>query len=215
VIQASEQLVPVKLDAEKEGKEVVQKYKSHVRGYPTILFLNSAGEVEGKIGGFLPPEGFAPEMKKFLDLHTEFPKAQAKYKAGDRSLPTLSKLIWAYSARNEGDKAEELLPEAEKADGGKLSVDMAKAYNAVGDYHQLAERFEPAVGYFRKAAKSSNADEVTYALISIASCYLSEGKLEPAAKELRALIALPNATPSYKKQAEDLLKRIESAPKQP
>ena len=161
----------------------------------------------------MPPEGFAPEMKKYIELHTEFPKAQAKYKAGDRSLPTLAKLIWAYAGRNEGEKAESLLPEAEKAAGGKVNVDMAKAYNAVGDYHQLAERYDKAIPYFRKATKGGDADETTYALISIASCYLSEQKLEPAAKELRALVALPNATPSYKKQAEQMLKGIEQAQK--
>lgn len=204
-------MVPVKLDAEKEGKPVAQKYKEHVKGFPTILFLNNQGEVEGKIGGYMPPEGFAPEMKKFIDLHTEFPKAEAKYKAGDRSLSTLAKLVWGYAGRNQGAKAEALLPDAEKAANGKVTLELAKAYNAVGDYHQLEERYEKAVPYFRKAAKSSDATEVTYALISIASCYMSEQKLEEAAKELRALIAMPDATPTYKKQAEQMLKGIEGA----
>jgi Thioredoxin-related protein len=207
------------LDAEKEGKDVAQKYG--VRGYPTILFLNNQGEVEGKIGGYMPPEGFAPEMKKYVDLHSEFPKAEAKYKAGDRSLATLSKLVWGYAGRDKGDKAEALLPEAEKAANGKVTPDLAKAYNAVGDYHQTANRFDKAISLFRKATKSDDPDAVTYAKISIAVCYLSQmnpqnldqQKLGLATKELKEIVAMPNATPAYKKQAEQMLKQVEAAQK--
>jgi tetratricopeptide (TPR) repeat protein len=170
--------------------------------------------VEGKIGGYMPPEGFAPEVKKFTSLHADFPKAEEKYKSGDRSIGTLTTLILGYAGRDKGDKAEELLPEAEKAAEGKVTPDLAKAYNAVGDYHQAAERFDKAIGYFRKAAQGSDADQTTYAKISIAVCYLSQQNLDAGAKELRELVAMPNATPAYKEQAQQMLKQIEAAQKQ-
>ena len=43
MIQLTGQFVPVKLNAEKDGKAAKDKY--HVQGYPTILFINAAGEV--------------------------------------------------------------------------------------------------------------------------------------------------------------------------
>jgi tetratricopeptide (TPR) repeat protein len=199
-------LVPVKLDAEKEGKDVAKKYG--VGGFPTILFLNSAGDVEGKIGGYMPPDSFEPEMTKYIKLHTVFPKAEAAYKAGKRDASTLAMLVYGYAGRNQGEKAEKLLPDAEKAAGGKVTTDLAKAYNAVGDYHQMANRFEPAIGYFRKATKSSDANEVTYARISIAVCYASDNKREEAIKELKALVAMPDATPAYKQQAQQMLQQL-------
>lgn len=204
-------MVPVKLDAEKEGKTVAQKYG--VTGYPTILFLNTEGEVEGKIGGYMPPDGFAPEMQKYISLHSEFPKVEAKYKAGDRSVPTLSTLSWAYAGRGNSAKAEELLGQAEKASTGTVTSALAKAYNAVGDSYQEKQQFAKAIGFFTKAEKSTDADAVTYARISVAVCYLSQNKLDQGASELKALIAMPNATPTYKKQAEEMLKQVEALQK--
>jgi thioredoxin-related protein len=210
VIRASRGLLAVRVDAEKDGKEFVRKYSEYIHGYPTILFLNAEGELEGKIAGFLPPDGFAPEMYKFIDLHNRFPKAEAKYGSGDRSLSTLATLVCGYAARDHGDKAEELLEAAEKAADGDVCEKLARAYNAVGDHHQLSNRFARAVPFFRKATKSTDPVEVTYARISIASCYLSERKYEAAAKELKVLLAMPNATPAYRKIAEQMLKNIEA-----
>lgn len=209
VIQASENLVPVKLDAEREGRAVAQRYRKHIGGYPTILFVNVGGEVEGRIGGFLPPDHFAPELRKYLVLHVEFPKVEARYRSGDRSAATLAMLAWAYAGRGNGNKAETLLAEAEKESVGKVTAELAKAYNAVGDYHQFADRFDTAVGYFRKAAKTNDPAEKTYALISIASCYITDKRPRLAIPALKALVSMPKATPAYKKQAEEMLKQVE------
>ena len=205
-MQASEQLVPVRLDAEKEGKDVAKKYG--VTGYPTILFLNTSGDVEGKIGGYMPPESFAPEMTKYIKLHSEFPKVLAKYNGGDHSEATLATLAWAYSGRGNAAKGEEFLGLAEKAAKGTVTPELARAYNAVADHYQESNQFAKAIPYFEKAERSSDADATTYARISIAVCYLSQQKNAEGIKELKAVVAMPNATPSYKKQAEDMLKQL-------
>jgi len=62
VLELSNKFVCVKIDADKD-KDLASKYK--VRGYPTIIFLNSQGKMIGNITGYLPAKDFARLMKKF------------------------------------------------------------------------------------------------------------------------------------------------------
>ena len=57
MIKLAAQLVPLKVNAEKEGKDLAKKYD--VRGFPTILFLTAEGDIMGRIGGYMPPTEFA------------------------------------------------------------------------------------------------------------------------------------------------------------
>lgn len=62
VIEASQDFIPLKLNAEKEGRSLARKHG--VRGYPTILFFDHTGKVVGRIGGYLKPAPFAATMKR-------------------------------------------------------------------------------------------------------------------------------------------------------
>lgn len=64
VQQAMERLVPVKLDAEKDGRQDAARYG--VRGYPTVVFANSAGEEVARIPGYLEPTAFLEELEDVL-----------------------------------------------------------------------------------------------------------------------------------------------------
>ncbi len=60
----STNFVCVKIDADK-NKSLTQKYG--VSGYPTTVFLDSSGKKIGNIGGYLPPDGYEREMKKYIN----------------------------------------------------------------------------------------------------------------------------------------------------
>lgn len=60
VRQALARFVPVRLDAEKDGR--AQADRLGVRGYPTIVFLDPAGAEVGRIGGYLEPGPFLAEL---------------------------------------------------------------------------------------------------------------------------------------------------------
>lgn len=60
---ASGKFICVKINAEKEPA-LAGKYG--VSGYPTIIFLDSNGNVIRKIPGYLPPDGFLANMNKIL-----------------------------------------------------------------------------------------------------------------------------------------------------
>ncbi len=64
VRQALAGLVPVKLDAERGGREAARRYR--VDGYPTLLFLDATGREVGRIPGYLPPTAFLEELQDIL-----------------------------------------------------------------------------------------------------------------------------------------------------
>ena len=62
VIKASQDFIPLKLNADKEGRALARK--NRIRGYPTILFFDHTGKVVGRIDGYLKPAPFAARMKQ-------------------------------------------------------------------------------------------------------------------------------------------------------
>lgn len=51
VAEASRALVAVRINAEKEGEKVAQRYD--VQGYPTVLFVDGSGSVVKRIDGYV------------------------------------------------------------------------------------------------------------------------------------------------------------------
>jgi thiol:disulfide interchange protein len=60
VAAASRGLVAVRINAEKGGEKVAQRYD--VQGYPTVLFVNGSGDVVKRIDGYVD----AAEMLRIL-----------------------------------------------------------------------------------------------------------------------------------------------------
>jgi thiol-disulfide isomerase/thioredoxin len=59
-----ERSIPLKIDAEKEGRELAKRYK--IGAFPTLLLLKSDGAEVDRIVGFREPPAFAQEFKKML-----------------------------------------------------------------------------------------------------------------------------------------------------
>lgn len=195
--------MPLKVDAEKEGAALAKQYG--VNGYPTILFLDAKGELVGKIGGYMPPEGFSEEMTKALKLHKDLPGILAKLKANPNDPEANARMAVVSMAREKPDQALTQLARAEKA--GYKGPALAPAYNAVGDHFQLAGQIAKAIPYFKKAdAASLNVGDRAYALISLMVCHM-DAKDEAAAKAAaKRLVALKGAPQQYVQMAQDLLK---------
>lgn len=60
VAEAARELVAVRVNAEKGGEKVADRYD--VQGYPTVLFLDGSGKVVKRVDGFVD----VPEMLKIL-----------------------------------------------------------------------------------------------------------------------------------------------------
>lgn len=202
MIKLAAQVVPLKVNAEKEGKDLAQKYG--VQGYPTILFLDPKGTVVGKIGGYLPPAGFSDELVKITGNYAVYPMLQATLKARPNDGEANARMASILASREEIAKAETCLNAAVKA--RYKGEYLAAAYSAVGDHYQLANDANKAIGYFEKALPVAPNDRVkSYSLISLAVCCQMSGDSAGVRKHARALVALKGADPEYVKVARQML----------
>lgn len=105
--------VAFKVDCEKgEGPGIAKQYG--VSGYPTLLFLDTDGNLVNKIVGATAPAAFLEKVKKGLDPETSLYGKEKRYKAGERDRAFVLDLIESYKAIREIQKARqvslELLP---------------------------------------------------------------------------------------------------------
>ncbi len=204
MIRLSGQFVPIKVNAEKEGAAAAKKYS--VNGFPTILFVDGAGTVQSKIGGYMPAGAFGDELVKIQTAYRDLPLLEAKHKASPGNAAVSSKLAAIYAGKGNLPKASQLLADAEKSDPGNSNGKLTTAYNAVADGYQTAQQFDKAIPLFRKAAKTSKVGkDKAYALISIAVCYFSQQKFKDGIPDLEALLAMPDAPADLAKQAKQYL----------
>ncbi len=64
VQRALGRFVSVRLNAEKDGRDVAERF--NVDGYPTILFLDAHGGEVGRIPGYLEPGPFLAELENVV-----------------------------------------------------------------------------------------------------------------------------------------------------
>lgn len=87
----NDRFVSIKLDMEKEGKEVADKY--NVKAFPTFLFLDAEGEVLHKGAGFFEADAFIELAEKSTDTAYRLGTLQSRYDAGDREPDFLRMLL--------------------------------------------------------------------------------------------------------------------------
>lgn len=201
------QVVPLKLNAEKEGAEVAKKYR--VRGYPTVLFVDSEGTVVGKIVGYLPPDAFSKQFTQVVESNKALPELLKRVQDNAGDADALARLAIIYAQRDDEAKATGMLSAAEKADPRNQSGLLGSACNAVGDMFQNADQFQKAITFFRKTVKlSKKPEEVSYARLSIAVCYLSMRDTKRALSELEAVAKMKDAPADDRETARRLLERL-------
>jgi thiol:disulfide interchange protein len=64
VQEALQQVVTVRLNAEKDGREAAARF--NVEGFPTVIFLNAKGAEVGRIPGYMDPGPFLEELQDIL-----------------------------------------------------------------------------------------------------------------------------------------------------
>ena len=80
VAKALSAFVCVHVDAEKgEGPELAKRYAAH--GFPTLVVTDDAGEEIDRIGGYMPPDKFVPEVQRIA--------------RGEKTLKSLKKAVAA------------------------------------------------------------------------------------------------------------------------
>jgi len=201
VIQLLGQFVPVKLNAEKEGRQAAKKYK--IQGFPTILFLTATGEVAGKIVGYRPPAPFAEEVAQVIQDHKEFPQLQARIKQNPSDTEAAARLAGILIQRGDLSAATQMLAQAEKADPENSKGHLTGAYLALAETYLQDEKADEAKPLLRKViASGKKPADLATAHLMLAFCFFSEKKPKEALAELEAIVKMPDAPEDLKKTAE-------------
>lgn len=210
VIALAGRMIPVRVNAEKEGLQAAQKYR--ITGFPAILFINGDSEVEGRINGYLPPASFSERMTQFVKVHQDAPVLAARLRSNPNDAETAAKLTAIYASRGSERKAVAALAVVEKADGANAKGLLSRSYASVGDMYQSNRQYDQARTHFKKALKNGkSALDTSYAHYSIAFSYLGQNRLKEGATELKAVIAVPNCPAGLKQRAQTVLPEVEKA----
>ncbi len=173
MIKLAAQVVPLKVDAEKEGKELARKYK--VQGFPTILFIDNQEKVVDKIVGYLPPDKFAERLTQIVGKYKPVPvepekddaidtKAKAELAKADKlrdehkyneALAIYDELGTKYAARATGKLANERARELR--DDPKVMKQLESGKQAQLD-EEAAKDSEQWLKVARQMAKGGNND---------------------------------------------------------
>lgn len=124
----NDHFVSIKMDMEKgEGKELAERYG--VKVYPTLLVLDSSGNLIHRFTGGRSPQSLLEEVRRALADSTAYGPVKARFDAGDRSPEVVTEYLNNAVAASEMDEntkmkeAEEYfdsLPENERLSGEML-----------------------------------------------------------------------------------------------
>lgn len=202
--KATQQVVAVKVNAEKEGLAAAKKYQ--VRSFPTILFVAPDGSLAGRIGGYAPPEPFLAALNKILTTHRELPALEAQARSDSAAPKLLAKLFITYVNRENSGKAEAMLSRLERADPTQKHLNLAKACNAVGEMYRTSGQFAKALPLYQKSIQRGKSSyDIAFAHVSSAICRFATGKQKTAVPHLKTVLAMKNAPAEMKQIAQEML----------
>ena len=134
---AKNNLISIKIDAEKgDGPE--QKIKYRVRGYPTILVLDSLGNEMDRIVGYRPPEEFLKELIRIKNGENTLSDLRAKYEDNSGNISIQFNIARKYIDLNVPDSAKKYLDLVQKyySENNQFVFqdlfDLSQLYNRVG-----------------------------------------------------------------------------------
>lgn len=201
VIETAKKIVSVKLNPEtsEEGEEIAKKYG--VKGYPTILFINTDGFVLENVGGYVEGEKFVPYMKNAIE---KLSKINAILSSKE---PSLEKLDLYMESGNE--------EEATKLFNNLLSKksipeeSMPKYLLGFGLIKAQKKDYEKANIYFDKIIKEYHKSEEIYmAHYYKAVIMVLAGEKDKPKKYLEKLLNDSKIPNDMKSQYETLLSYI-------
>ena len=207
VIQAAQQVIPVRINAEKEGLAAARHYG--VTGFPTILFINKRGALIGKIGGFEYAGVFTRNLTDIAKSHREISGLESRYRAKPGA-QLAAQLTQTYAREDDREKAVTMLSHVAKLDPSDAKGYLGSATLSVGGMYEQNGQYAQAVPLFHAVLKSGHVPaERAYAHISLAECSLRQNKVDAAIPELKATLAMADCPPNLQQAAQYYLNRIQ------
>ena len=133
---AKQNLISKKIDAEK-GDGPKQKKKYRVRGYPTILFLDSQGAEIDRIVGYRPPEEFLSELNRIKKGENTISEIISRYEKNKHHYPTQISLAEKFVTLNLPDSAKSILDDIYRKQKKKSQLDFTIAFRVSKLYYRI------------------------------------------------------------------------------
>ena len=133
---AKQNLISKKIDAEKDsGPEQKKKYR--VRGYPTILLLDTDGNEIDRIVGYRPPDEFLNELNRIKSRDNTISDLKDRHEQDPDHYPTQIALAKKYILVNLPDSASQLLDNIYSGQQNKSQLDFSVALSLGQLYYQI------------------------------------------------------------------------------
>lgn len=199
VAQLSRQFVPLKLDAERDGKKLAGNLG--VRAYPTISFVDASGEERHRNPGYLPPDQFAQMLKSVAPRAGDLLGAKKAVATNPNDAAAQARLALALAVTGDADEADAALKKALAANATDPAV--GQAANTLGDHYQAAGKTDQALAAYAIAADTAREPAVrAHALLGQMRVHSAKGESEKATSAARELAALQGAPAYYLEQAK-------------
>lgn len=182
VVQKSKSTVPLRLNAEAEGKALARKYG--VSSYPAYLLVDSNGSVFGRAQGAMPPADFKNFIDTGIKRHKEFNTLTAQVKRNPRDGAALASLAVLNGNMGSVETAETQAKRAEAL--GYKGPKLASAWVAIGEGARVQNRMAGAIAYYQKSLKyPGTPKDVSFAHYAIAALSVQLERKADAQKHVR------------------------------
>lgn len=194
--------VNVQLDAEKgEGPDLAKRYG--VRGFPTMLVVDAAGDEVDRIVGYLPPAEFTKEAQRILRGDGTIPSLRAKVAAAPDDLEA-GVALGSKLATTKPDESTALFEALVAKAGGRDRATQGKVrlawVTALVDADRPEPAFAQAEAILKDLSDTPAAAEVVPALgraafaVGAARALPFLDRARPLAKDAKARFALEDLT---------------------
>lgn len=208
VIQNTDKVVPVKVNAEKEGVDLAKKY--NITGYPTILFLTSDGTVIGRIIGYKPANEFNTLIDTFVDLQKELPILQQKVKDNPKDNASLLALAKIYLAQEDTVNMNATLTQMDKNGLGKNATAFYDLEGKLGMIYVNQNNPQNAAPIFAKMIKSGKTDpQKMLGHIGLGITFIQTKQLDKAQSEISKALQDQKAPADLKTMAQQIMAYIQ------
>lgn len=207
VVSETSHVVPVKLNAEKEGADLAKKYG--VNGYPTIVFTDAKGNLVSKVVGYEEPPQFKSDVATAVDAYQNTSTYQDRLAKDPNDAEANERLAVIYAKQGNADKAAPLVTAAERLDPNNKVGLLAKALNCMGDYYQNAgdaDGIKKSLDCYTRARKAAkDPADIAYADESMAQDYFALNEKHSAIVPLKDALSLKSLSDSERKMCNDML----------
>lgn len=204
VLKQASLYVPVKLDAEKEGKALAKRYE--VTGYPTFVLTDPKEKVLGIAEGYKKPKDFTSRIEQILNQDST--KAKLARVLGTNPNDGKANSQLAIQLLGDG-KDKEAMTHIETAKRvGYRGPELARALT---EYGKMFVQFDFANGskYLEEAISLQAPESLSDAYESLMLCALYANKKEEALSIAKRMVAAPGLAPVTAGRARDFVKSSE------